>query len=277
MVDGYPLYGPFQAMNTLAQSCWPARDYSSSSATGCSTSTRCCQLKNQEDYTQGTTTVSCGPSLTGTTSTLSGNTISAASGIYIEDYYYNSSCSALGGVYLDKHNGHSHGTYGYHYHITISSASSWAGVFPYFVGPKLYGCRSSGSCCSSLTSQSCSSSGSVCGTSDGTTTHSCSEGSWSGANNMDDDSAGQPTAAPTSSGASSSSTSTGSGLSGQDKIIVIVVLTVVVGSALLVFVGRVMYQSSAGRSKALGQSEDIDNDKAALAMVEIKSGGRVLV
>jgi len=34
-------------------------------------------------------------------------------------------------AYLDKHNGHEHDDYGYHYHITYS--------FPYFTGPILYG------------------------------------------------------------------------------------------------------------------------------------------
>jgi hypothetical protein len=278
MVDGYPLYGPFQAKNTLAKSCWAARDYSSSSVTGCSGSKRCCTLNDPEDYTQGTTTVTCGPSLTGTTTSLSGNTISTTSGIYVQDYFYNSSCAARGGVYLDKHNGHSHGSYGYHYHVTISSKSSWGPVFPYFMGPKFYGCRSSGTCCGSLTSSSCSSSGSTCGSSDGTSTHACATGSWSGSADMDDvttDDATDGSADDATDDATvSSSSSKSSGLSAQNKIIIIVVVTVVGGTALLVFVARYMFSSKLASVATTGDSR---HPNAAVAMVEVKSGGRALV
>lgn len=53
MLDGYPIYGPYQSTNTLAVSCWKKRDYSSSSTTGCSDGTRSCQLVDQWDYTKG--------------------------------------------------------------------------------------------------------------------------------------------------------------------------------------------------------------------------------
>lgn len=146
--DNYPIYGPYQASGELAQSCWQKRDYSSS-ATGCSGGTRSCVFVDQYDITKGTTTAACsGPSLSGTTTTQSGNTISAASGIYFEDYYYNSTCAAQGGAYLDQYNGHSHGSYGYHYHFTIDSTG--ANVFPFVTGPKYYGCVSSSLCSTSV-------------------------------------------------------------------------------------------------------------------------------
>lgn len=113
--------------------------------------------------------MTAGPSLTGTVSTQSGNTISAASGIYFEDYYYNSTCYAQGGKYLDSHAGHSHQPMGYHYHVTIDS--NGVGTFPYVGGPRYYGCRST--CCSSRTSNTCTGT-STCGTSDGVTSYGCS-------------------------------------------------------------------------------------------------------
>jgi hypothetical protein len=88
--DGYPIYGPFQSSRSVAVSCWQKRDYSSSSV-GCADGTRSCILKDPLDYTQGTVAVPQGPSLTGTVSTSSGNTISSASGIYKQDYFYNAS------------------------------------------------------------------------------------------------------------------------------------------------------------------------------------------
>jgi len=79
--DGYPIYGPYQAINTLASSCWSKRDYSSS-VLGCGTSgLRTCLLKNPLDYKQGTQfTFYWGPSAT-----------TSASGAYKQDYYYNAS------------------------------------------------------------------------------------------------------------------------------------------------------------------------------------------
>lgn len=63
-----------------------------------------------------------GPDTTATTATQSGNTILASSGVFYEDYYWDSACSALGGQYLDASNGHYYGDYGYHYH-TVSGLS----------------------------------------------------------------------------------------------------------------------------------------------------------
>jgi hypothetical protein len=53
MLDSYPIYGPYQASGQLAVSCWQKRDYSATSATGCSDGKRSCQLNDQWDYTQG--------------------------------------------------------------------------------------------------------------------------------------------------------------------------------------------------------------------------------
>jgi hypothetical protein len=66
MLDSFPVHGPYQAAGALAVPCWHRRDYSSSSDTGCSNSERCCKLNNEYDYTEGVTTVACGPSLAGT-------------------------------------------------------------------------------------------------------------------------------------------------------------------------------------------------------------------
>jgi hypothetical protein len=150
----------------------------------------------------GTTTVTSGPSLTGTVSTQSGNTISAASGIYFEDYFFNSTCSAQGGLCLDSHAGHSHEPMGYHYHVTIDSTG--AATFPYISGPKYYGCRST--CCASRTSNTCSGT-STCGTADGTTSYGCSTSTTTSAPTKTPTSSSttSPTLRPTSSHRSSSS------------------------------------------------------------------------
>lgn len=143
VLDSYPLYGPYNDVNTLATPCWQKRDYSSTE-TGCTDGTRSCVLVDEFDYTQGTTLLSSsqyGPSLTGTVDTQSGNTVSAATGIYYEDYFYNASCKAQSEEkFLDEHNGHSHGEYGYHYHFTIDEAGG--AVMPYLIGPQFKGCIS---------------------------------------------------------------------------------------------------------------------------------------
>lgn len=173
LLDGFPIYGPFQSDGVLAQSCWLRRDYSSSSPTGCSDNQRSCQLKNQYDYTQGTKSVSSGPSLTGTILSLSSNSIDTVSGVYFEDYYYNQTCFEQGDEYLNEFNGHDHDSLGFHYHITINNLIEKRATFPYLSGPKYYGCRSSGICCKSRTSGTCSPSTSVCGTTEGTSSYQC--------------------------------------------------------------------------------------------------------
>lgn len=89
--DGFPVYGPFQESGKVAESCWQKRDYSSSSPVGCASGTRSCVLTNPYDYTQGTQAVSAGPSLTSTVVSVAGRSISSASGIYLQDYFYNAS------------------------------------------------------------------------------------------------------------------------------------------------------------------------------------------
>ena len=59
------------------------------------------------------------------------NVFSAASGIYYEDFYFNSTCAAQGGEYLDAFNTRMDEVYGRVYHITFG--------FPYNIGPVFYG------------------------------------------------------------------------------------------------------------------------------------------
>ena len=124
MNDGIPVYGPYNGATVRAQSCW---------------------VKN--------TTISPGrPSVSTTVYSSSGNAVSAAFGLFFEDYYFNTSCFNTydsSSPNLDYNNGHSHGTYGYHYHVTIDS--SWNPVFPYVIGPKYKGCLKNNpkTCCSS--------------------------------------------------------------------------------------------------------------------------------
>lgn len=145
MLDGFPIYGPYNAKNKLATPCWKKRDYSASSPTGCSDGARSCVLVDQFDYTQGVLDLNSsqfGPSLTGTVSTQSGNVISAETGIYYQDYYYDSVCYEEGAAEaLDAYNGHDHDDLGYHYHVTIDGEGS--GVFPFHIGPKYRGCTAS--------------------------------------------------------------------------------------------------------------------------------------
>lgn len=132
--DGYALYGPWFAEGVPAESCWIARDYDDpSDATGCGgTGERSCVLVDPTDPGQGTeTTGSPGPDTSETITSLSGNSFSAALGLYQADYWYDASCAARGGQYLDEHNGHYHDALGYHYHLTAS--------YPFTLGPTLYG------------------------------------------------------------------------------------------------------------------------------------------
>ena len=147
-MDGYPIYGPWQAASLLAKSCWVARDYSAATtAGGCADGTRSCQLVDVYDLSQGVTSVNSGPALSGTVDTQSGNAISSSSGIYLEDYYFDAQCQTQGDAYLDQYNGHDSGDgRGYHYHVTVvdDSVNKTLGidllpVFPYYLGPSLYG------------------------------------------------------------------------------------------------------------------------------------------
>lgn len=119
--DGYPIHGPYHDATTLAKSCWAVRDYSATSATGCGTDgVRSCQYVDATDISQGFENVSAGP----TTSTLVGidyDDVAAEAGFYVEDYYYESSCTAQSDEYLDQYNGHDHDGLGYHYHTTVDA------------------------------------------------------------------------------------------------------------------------------------------------------------
>ncbi|WP_196140748.1 PKD domain-containing protein [Aliikangiella sp. G2MR2-5] len=140
--DGYPIHGPYYAQGILAQSAWVLRDYdNANSASGCGASgQRSCQLVDPYDLSKGTTSVSSGPATSDTVTSQSGNPIQASGGIYFEDFYYDASLTATGEQYLDEHNGHQHGNFGYHYHITVEDISGQLlPVFPYQVGPEFYG------------------------------------------------------------------------------------------------------------------------------------------
>lgn len=139
--DGYPIYGPYYMQGVLAKPSWVKRDYSAGSASGCgSDGSRSCQLVDQYDLTKGTKSVTAGPTTSSSVTTQSGNTINAVSGVYFEDYYWDSSLAAQAGEYLDAHNGHNHDGLGYHYHITAEMlGGKLAPVFPYQIGPTFYG------------------------------------------------------------------------------------------------------------------------------------------
>jgi YHYH protein len=142
--DGYPLYGPWFSNGQLAQSCWKKRDYSAGSSTGCGTANkRTCLLTSQYNVSAGTVnTVNAGPDTTTTVPAQSpGNNISAASGLFFQDYYWDQTCTAQGGAALDQYNGHTHDNLGYHYHITRTQNAdgSFSEAFPYLLGPTLYG------------------------------------------------------------------------------------------------------------------------------------------
>lgn len=138
--DGYPIYGPWEAENTLAVSAWVLRDYSPDSATGCPDGARSCQLVDPYDISQGTETVSAGPDFDAELTTLSGNRLIAAPGYYKEDFYWDQTLSQRGGEYLDQYNGHYDEERGYHYHITVTEEDGkLIPAFPYIIGERFAG------------------------------------------------------------------------------------------------------------------------------------------
>jgi len=145
MNDGFPIYGPYQSPYTVARSCWKTRTYTAASSTGCGSNyARSANCVPVNPYTFGIdkskSSANAGPSTTSTVLSVEGYRISAASGLFFEDYYYDSTCTDVTGytnyVYLDENNGHTHGDFGYHYHVTLDS-------FPYVAGPSFYGCAAS--------------------------------------------------------------------------------------------------------------------------------------
>jgi hypothetical protein len=138
--DGFPVYGPWHANGVLANSCWKARDYDDpKSATGCGVAgERSCLLVDRYDISKGTTPArSPGPSTRDLITSLSGNQWPATSGYYLQDYYYDASCTKQGIGFLDKYNGHEHDGLGYHYHVTQEKTSSGKrkDVFPFYIAP----------------------------------------------------------------------------------------------------------------------------------------------
>ena len=152
--DGYALYGPWTAANTLAVSGWKKRDYDTvGSATGCGTAkVRSCLLVDQTNISLGTTTASSnGPRTDASVSTANGNTVATVSGVYQQDYYFDSTCSTC----MDKHNGHTHDGLGYHYHVTVTqpTAGTLTPYYPYTIGPTYYGQIASNSFASARSSR----------------------------------------------------------------------------------------------------------------------------
>lgn len=139
--DGFPIYGPWVAPGMLAESGWRTRNYDDpNSPTGCGVArVRNCLLRNPLDYTQGTVTApQVGPRTDQTVTSLSGNVITATSGMFLQDYWYDSSCSTC----LDEHNGHYDSDLGYHYHVTVQlnpAGGRLIPVFPYVLGPTFAG------------------------------------------------------------------------------------------------------------------------------------------
>ena len=138
MADGYPVHGLHQAYTVKAESCWKIRDYSDpNDPYGCGgQGTRTCAMVDQYDPSQGTTKLPSdqhGPAVTDPLYSSSNNPFVVESGFFFEDYYYDAGCTSntSHNAGLDEHNGHSHGSYGYHYHMTES--------FPYTPGPTYYG------------------------------------------------------------------------------------------------------------------------------------------
>ena len=145
--DGYPIYGPYHADGVLAKSSWVTRDYDDvNSESGCGVAgERTCQLIDPYDLSAGVVSVSNGPTTSESVSSLSSNTFITTSGHYFEDYYFDADLTALGNEYLDKHNGHEHDNFGYHYHMTvIDNSGTLEASFPYNIGPTFYGNLPSG-------------------------------------------------------------------------------------------------------------------------------------
>jgi len=165
--DGFPIYGPWQANKKLAVPCWKLRDYSKTSATGCSDGKRSCILTKEYDYETGSpviTTMSTsknnGPPLPPTISydkSSSGTYIKTDVGVFYQDYYYDKYCFAANTVsnsyvYLNEFNGHDHDDLGFHYHMVTDTAMN--PIFPYTMGPMYYG-YVGGLCCYGMAGTNC--------------------------------------------------------------------------------------------------------------------------
>ena len=140
--DGYPIYGPYEAADTLAVSGWVARDYGAPEAEGgCGTpGERTCVMVDQYDLSAGVTDAAFdGPMTTDIVTTQSSNEVVAISGSYFEDFYY--AGAEVTGAQLDQYNGHDEGDgRGYHYHFTQKIEDGEIKLaFPYTHGPRFRG------------------------------------------------------------------------------------------------------------------------------------------
>ena len=140
--DGYALYGPYESDGVLAVSGWEIRDYGAATTEGgCDTTgQRSCVLNDVYDITQGVSSVASGPDIGASVTTLSGNTLPAVDGYYLEDYYYSGDQAGLS-YRLDEHNGHDNDDgRGYHYHISLlAEGDKLVPRFPFTFGPRFYG------------------------------------------------------------------------------------------------------------------------------------------
>ncbi len=147
--DGVPIAGPWVSDNTLARSSWRVRDYADpDSATGCGVAgQRTCLLVDQMDPAAGTVTTDLpGPDIGTAVTSQSGNAFLADTGWFMQDWYYDASLNDASPMALDEHNGHLGTLPGfteprYHYHVTQEQRpdGSLVDVFPYYVGPTLWG------------------------------------------------------------------------------------------------------------------------------------------
>jgi hypothetical protein len=141
--DGYPIYGPWENAGELARSAWRSRDYDDpDSDSGCGQAgVRNCLLVDQYDPGAGVEAASSnGPSTSDSYTSLSQNIFATTTGFFFEDWYFDSSLTQQGGVYLDQYNGHTDSQRGYHYHVTIELENDVATpAFPYSVGPRFAG------------------------------------------------------------------------------------------------------------------------------------------
>ena len=133
MADGYPLLGNTIAPGVTAKSCWKLRNYSDVTLGGCGDGLRSCILRNPFNLNCGVeAAASNGPAPGSVVTSQSGNPIDTTNGGYVQDFYYDPSCTAQGDEYLDAHNGRFDSVLGsYTYHLTST--------FPFNMGLTYYG------------------------------------------------------------------------------------------------------------------------------------------
>lgn len=156
MADGYAIHGPWHDEGVLAKSAWVARDYNqawnpANGQYGCNSSNgeRNCLINDpyNPDNSGVTQSRNTAPGESDTVASISSNIFLATSGAFLEDFYVDPSLVSTGqsanpGRQLDENNGHTHGVYGYHYHMTITESNSLLGydfAFPYTAGPQFKG------------------------------------------------------------------------------------------------------------------------------------------